>query len=253
MYTSVNDQQIYYQKIGRGNDLVMLHGWANDVSSFWNVAQELKENFTVWLVDLPGFGRSETPKKPFTVSDYAETVKAFLEELKIKKPVILGHSHGGRTTIKLVAKHPDIAEKIILEDAAGIRPKKDTTFYILYVASKMFNFLLPEVWLFNKLRNRIRYWFYKDLESDYLSAGELKKTLVNVIKEDLSSDIKKIKTETLLIWGENDQNVESDMTVARRMYKWIAKSRLEVIENAGHHPHLDNPKLFVYWVKDFAS
>jgi pimeloyl-ACP methyl ester carboxylesterase len=252
MYITVNDQQIYYQKLGKGKDLVMLHGWANDVSSFWQVAEELKDDFTVWLIDLPGFGRSEMPTRPFTVSDYAETVYLFLQEMKLEKPVILGHSHGGRTTIKLVSQHPEVAEKIILEDAAGIRPKKDTTFYILYVASKLFNFLLPEVWLFNKLRNRIRYWFYKDLESDYLYAGELKKTLVNVIKEDLSSDIKKIKNEALLIWGEKDRNVESDMTVARKMYKWISKSRLEVIEEAGHHPHIDNPKMFVYWVKDFA-
>ncbi len=252
MYTTVNNQQIYYQKIGQGKDLVMLHGWANDVSSFWQVTQELKDDFTVWLIDLPGFGRSENPKKPFTVTDYAETIRQFIGELKIKQPIILGHSHGGRTTIKLVAKYPEIADKIILEDAAGIRPKKDTTFYVLYLASKIFNFLLPEVWLFNKVRNRIRYWFYKDLESDYLSAGSLKKTLVNIIKEDLSSDIKKIKTDTLLIWGENDQNVESDLTAARKMYKWIAKSRLEIIEGAGHHPHIDNPKMFVYWVKDFA-
>ena len=72
MYTTVNNQQIYYQKIGQGKDLVMLHGWANDVSSFWQVTQELKDDFTVWLIDLPGFGRSENPKKPFTVTDYAK-------------------------------------------------------------------------------------------------------------------------------------------------------------------------------------
>ncbi len=250
MFTTVNDQEVYYQKIGKGQDLVMLHGWANDVSSFWQVAQDLKEDFTVWLVDLPGFGRSEMPKKPFTVSDYAETVKAFLEELKIKKPVILGHSHGGRTTIKLVSKYPEIAEKIILEDSAGIKPKRDGFKSIAYMGAKIFNVLFPEIWGIKKL---VRHFFYKNIESDYLNAGQLKETLKLILDEDLTKEIKKIQTETLLLWGENDPTMEASLANGRKIYKMIPKSKFEMIEGAGHHPHLDNPKMFVYWVKDFAN
>ena len=250
MYITVNNQQIYYQKIGKGKDLVMLHGWANDVSSFWNVAQELKEDFTVWLIDLPGFGRSEMPQSPFSVSDYAETIFQFLKEQKINKPVILGHSHGGRTTIKLVAQHPELAEKIILLDSAGIKPKRDGFKFLVYIAAKVFNTIFPEIWGIKKL---IRHYFYKNIKSDYINAGKLKETLKKTLNEDLSADIKKIENEALLIWGENDKNVESDLTVARKMYRWILKSRLEIIEGAGHHPHIDNPKMFVYWIKDFAK
>jgi pimeloyl-ACP methyl ester carboxylesterase len=250
MYIDLDNQQVYYQKIGQGKNLVLLPGWANDVSSFWNIAQELKNDFTVWLIDLPGFGRSETPKKPFTVSDYAEIVKGFLDQLKIKKPVILGHSHGGRTTIKLLANYPDIAEKIILEDAAGIKPKRDGYKFMAYTGAKLFNILFPEIWGVKKI---LRHYFYKNIESDYINAGNLKETLKLILAEDLVSDIKKIQTETLLLWGENDPTMEASLANGRKMYKMIPKSRLEVIEGAGHHPHIDNPKMFVYWVKDFAG
>lgn len=250
MYIVANNQQIYYQKIGKGKDLVMLHGWANDVSSFWQVAQDLKADFTVWLIDLPGFGRSENPKKPFKVLDYAETVKAFIDELKIQKPIILGHSHGGRTTIKLTSKYPDTAEKIILLDSAGIKPKRDGFKFIAYILAKMFNILFPEIWGLKKL---LRHYFYKNIESDYIRAGKLKETLKLILEEDLTADIKKIQTETLVLWGENDPTLEASLANGRRMYKLIPKSRIEIIEGAGHHPHIDNPKMFVYWVKDFAG
>lgn len=250
MYITLNSQNIYYQKFGKGKDLVMLHGWKQDVSTFHNVAEELKKHFTLWLIDLPGFGRSENPKQAFTVKDYADIVAGFIKENKINKPNLLGHSHGGRTGIKLAANYPEIIEKLILEDAAGIRPKKDTTFYVLFLISKLFRFLIPNI---GHLKDRLRRWFYKELESDYLSADELKKTLVNVIKEDLTADIKKIKNETLLVWGENDKNVESDLKAARIMYKLIPKSKLAIIENSGHFPHLDNPQKFLYYVVDFLT
>src|SRR3989344_7528691 len=100
MYITLNDQNIYYQKIGQGKNLIMLHGWKQDVSTFHNVGDILKENFTVWLIDLPGFGRSESPKKAFTVSDYSKIIAEFIKEQKINKPHLLGHSVGGNIAIK---------------------------------------------------------------------------------------------------------------------------------------------------------
>ena len=56
MFSTVCGQQIYYQKLGKGKDLVLVHGWGQDVSSFWALSEKLKDSFTLWLVDLPGFG-----------------------------------------------------------------------------------------------------------------------------------------------------------------------------------------------------
>jgi pimeloyl-ACP methyl ester carboxylesterase len=137
-----------------------------------------------------------------------------------------------------------------LEDSAGIKPKRDGFKSIAYMGAKIFNVLFPEIWGIKKL---VRHFFYKNIESDYLNAGQLKETLKLILDEDLTKEIKKIQTETLLLWGENDPTMEASLANGRKIYKMIPKSKFEMIEGAGHHPHLDNPKMFVYWVKDFAN
>lgn len=250
MYTTVNNQNIYYQKFGSGKDLMMLHGWKQDVSTFHNVAQELKENFTLWLIDLPGFGRSENPKKDFTVEDYADLIADFIKQEKLQKPDLLGHSVGGRIAIVLSAKYPEILGKLILEDSAGIRPKRDLFKFMIYPFAKAFKYLMPNIL---GIKNKIRYRFYKNLESDYLTAGKLKGTLTNILKKDLTSYLSKIKNQTLIICGSNDTNQESSPRNARIIYRKIPYSKLEFIEDAGHFPHLTHPEKFLYYVIDFLS
>lgn len=249
MYITVNDQSLYYQKVGSGKDLVVLHGWGHDVSSFWHVVEQLKDTFTLYLVDLPGFGRSELPKKPFTVQDYAQTIAEFIRSQNIK-PILLGHSVGGRIAIKLAANKPDLIEKLILEDAAGIKPKRDVPKVLLYPIAKAFRYLLPNIF---GIKQRIRYRFYKALESDYISAGPMKETLKNILAEDLTPDLPKITTETLLIWGEEDPTLEASLANGKKMYRLIPNARIAVLEDIGHSPHLEKPEQFCYWVKDFAE
>ncbi|MDO8429154.1 MAG: alpha/beta hydrolase [Candidatus Daviesbacteria bacterium] len=246
MYIAVNNQNVYFQKVGTGPDLIMLHGWGQDVSSFWGVLDGLKTDFTIWLIDLPGFGRSDLPQKPFTVSNYVSVINSFIEENKIKKPILLGHSLGGRIALKLAAHYPETIDKLILEDAAGIKPKQDSLKPIFYLLAKIFK-VFPDIF---KLKTRLRHYFYSSLESDYLTAGEMKETLTKILAEDLTPDLSKIKTETLILWGEKDRAVP--LKDGKKMYQLIANSRLEVIDEIGHFPHLEKPNLFIHYVKDFA-
>lgn len=246
MYLKVGGQNLYYQKIGRGRNLVILHGWGNDASSFWGLVPLLKDNFTLYLIDLPGFGRSDLPKKPFTVSDYAQIIKEFILKCKIKKPNILGHSVGGRIAIKLAA-YPKLIDKLILEDAAGIKPQRGLFKVIFYFLTKIFKFF-PN---FFNLKELLRLKFYSSLESDYLHAGPLKQTLQNILAEDLSKDIAKIQNQTLLIWGEKDPTPETSVKNGKKMYQLIKDSRIEIFEGVGHFPHLEKPKIFAHYVKDF--
>lgn len=248
MYTTINNQSIYYQKLGSGKDLIMLHGWKQDVSTFHNVAEELKKHFTLYLIDLPGFGRSENPKIPFFVSDYAEIVKEFIKNQKLKQPSLLGHSVGGNIALKFASENGEFIDKLILESSSGIRPKKTFLKYILYLNAKIFKYLVPN---FFNLKLKIRKWLYWRLESDYLNAGSLKNTLTNILNEDLTSDLSKIKNTTLMIWGENDEQVK--LQYGRMLYKLIPNSKLVILQNTAHFPHIENPRMFLYYVIDFLS
>ncbi len=247
MYTSINNQNIYFQKVGQGKDLILLHGWGLDASSFWPVVDLLKDQFTLWILDLPGHGRSDIPKSAFTITDYKNTVMKFIKELKIQKPIILGHSFGGRVTIKLASENPKILDKIILEDSAGISQKSGIQNELLKVLARGVKHLIPNI--FN-LKELLRLKLYKTLKSDYLDTGLLKETFKKSINEDLTEDLKKISTEALIIWGENDQT--TPLEDGKRMYQLIKNSKLVILEGVGHAPHISDPERFALYVKDFV-
>lgn len=247
MYSQVDGFNLYYQKVGQGPDLVMLHGWGQDVSTWWPILDGLKQDFTVWLVDLPGFGRSERGTQALTISKYVGAIEEFIRINKLKKPILVGHSLGGRVGIKLAARHPELLGKLVLEDSAGLNDKNDRRSLILLPIVKAGKLLIPN-W-FN-LRERTRRWIYQMLHSDYYEAGEMKETLQKVVEEDLSAELPKIQTETLVLWGEIDRT--TPLWMGRQFYRQITKSRLEIIEGAGHFPHLERPQQFLYWLKDFA-
>lgn len=248
MYINLNNQNVFYQKVGKGGNLVLLHGWGHNSSDFWPLIDDLKDNFTLWLIDLPGFGRSDLPKSTFSISDYAEIIKLFIDKNQIKKPVLLGHSNGGRVSIKLTANYPNLIDKLILEDSAGLKPQTDFYLPIFFLGAKIFRYFIPNWFPF---KSQIRYKFYKSIESqDYLKAGPMQKTLTKFLAEDLTANLKKIEAETLIIWGENDSAIP--LSIGKRIYQLIPNSRLEVFENVGHFPHLEDKEKFVKFVKDFC-
>lgn len=249
MYIKINQQNIYFQKIGKGKDLIMLHGWGLDVSTFWPVADLLKNHFTVWLLDLPGHGRSDLPKRAFGVADFARLVEDFIKINNIKKPVLLGHSFGGRVIIKMASsKHAKILDKIILEDSAGIsqRNKLKNTFFL--ILAKLAKYGLPN---FFNFKNFIRVKIYKSLESDYKDIGYLKETFKLSITEDLTEGLKKINLPALILWGEKDRS--TPLRDGLKMYQLIKNSRLVVLEGVGHAPHIKTPELFTCYIKDFGN
>lgn len=247
MYCAVNGQSLYFQKVGKGKNLILIHGWGTDVSTFWPIVDFLKDNFTLWLIDLPGFGRSEVPKKTLTISDFAKIIAEFIKKNKIKEPTVLGHSYGGKIAIKLASLYPNLIDKLILEGSSGIRPKKTLFQILIFPVVKIAYFLLPDI--FNA-RAKIRNKLYKKLESDYADVGAMKNIFLNTLKEDISSDLPKIKAETLFIWGEQDRAVP--LKSGKRMYQLIKNSRLVILEDTDHFPHIKQPERTAYYVKDFV-
>lgn len=248
MYIKINNQRIYFQKVGKGKNLILLHGWGQDVSTFWQVSDLLKDNFTLWLIDLPGFGRSDIPKVAFDTKDYAKIIKDFIRKNKISKPTVLGHSFGGKISIRFTSLHPNLIDKLILVASSGL--KKDPSFRnaIAYPLAKIVHYLIPDI--FN-IKTIIRRKFYSKIESDYENAGVMKDTLIKTIKEDLTADLKRIDNETLLIWGDSDKAVP--LKYGKRMYRLLKNSKLIIMEEQGHFLHIHDPERFANYVKLFLG
>ncbi|KKS89241.1 MAG: alpha/beta hydrolase [Microgenomates group bacterium GW2011_GWC1_43_11] len=194
-----------------------------------------KDNYSVYALDLPGFGGSSAPKTPFTISDYADIVSGFMEKMKIKKTILVGHSFGGRIAIKLASAKPELVSKLVLVDSAGfVNMKKQG--YQLY--AKLVKPLFKPKWM-----QRIRTWIYKKMGAeDYVSTPYLRETFLNVIKEDVTSDLSNIRIPSLLLWGDKD--MDTPVSYGKKMHVKIRNSQLVVLQDAGHFCFLDKPTEF---------
>lgn len=104
MQIKINNWNINYEVCGNGNPVILLHGWLTDLETMRPLAKNLQENFKVYLVDVVGFGKSDLPEHPLTSNDFGDFLKELVEKLKIEKPILIGHSNGGRIIINAVRK-----------------------------------------------------------------------------------------------------------------------------------------------------
>lgn len=219
-----------------------MHGWGGSSDSWCAVQKILANNgYKVIVLDLPGFGKSVTPKIPWGITEYSNFVLDFIREIKLENFCLLGHSFGGRVAIRFSKDHPELVNKLVLCDAAGIKMKPDFKTMMILLVAKIGNGILSPKPL-ARFRDSARSFFYSFIRHrDYVKADDtMKETLKKVLNEDLLLDIPKIQEETLIVWGAEDKMLP--VKYARVFKKEIKNSRLEILPGIGHGPHLEVPE-----------
>lgn len=238
MNIKINGLNINYEVSGKGEPIILLHGWLCSLDTMKPIADVL-QNFKVYNIDLPGFGKSDMPEKPFNTDDFGDFLDGFIKELKIENPILIGHSNGGRTIINYAGRNLGKIKKIILIDSAGIKPKRKLSYYIRVYTFKTLKKILgifPDVEMFNNIRERV---LGKFGSSDYKNSPEiLRKTMSIIINEDQTEKLKNIKVPTILLWGENDE--DTPINDGKIMEQNIKESSLIEIKGAGHFSYLDS-------------
>ena len=127
MIVNVKDIDVNYIQYGSGEkNIVLLHGWGQNIEMMNPIGKRLEKYGTITIIDLPGHGASKEPAEEITIYDYCEVVKTLLDKLKIKKPILIGHSFGGRISIIYASKYE--TEKLILLGAPCIRKEQNLKF-----------------------------------------------------------------------------------------------------------------------------
>ena len=239
--------KINYDIKGMGPPLILLHGWGTNLHTFDYVSKYLESSYTIYMIDLPGFGNSDEPRYAYNLSNYVHFLCTFIEELQIENPIILGHSFGGRIAIKYASISKNI-NKLILVDSAGIRKRRTIkqSFSILkYKYLKYYYRKTKNIAKYNQLTT-------SSGSSDYIaSSAVMKGTLSKVIKEDLKKYLSHISVETLIIWGRDDE--ETPYTDALYMHKKIPNSGLVTFDDVGHFPYLERKNYFKLVLKKFLE
>ena len=148
MYFEYNNISIYYEKYGDSSkSLVILPGWGDTRGTFKYLIEMLKNFYTVYILDYPGFGNSKFPNKDLTVYDYSDLVYEWINYLELDDPVLIGHSFGARLIITLTGYYNYKFSNIIIMDGAGIKPKRTFRSFFrskLYKVLKRMEILLPK-------------------------------------------------------------------------------------------------------------
>lgn len=248
-FTSILGLNTRYLVRGSGPPLLVLHGWGASIEAVNPIVAGLAPLATVYALDLPGHGQSALPGEPWGVGEYQSFVAAFMDELEIVRPTILGHSNGGRIAIRMAATEPERATRLVLVDSAGIRPKRTLRYYRRVGIAKVGKYAARYLGApGERLRGRI---IGKVASTDYAAAGEMRPTLVRLVNSDLREYLPRIAVPTLLVWGADD--TETPLTDAHLMEKLIPDAGLVVLDDAGHYSYLDQSARFNRIVGHFIA
>lgn len=240
---------VEYERLGSGGDAVLiLHGWGCSGAVFRRTAAELAQKYTVLLPDLCGFGESPEPPAPMSPGDYADLFVGLLASLGVTHVSLIGHSYGGRVILKLFEKQsaqtlPFAIDRVMLVDAAGLKPKKSLGARLSLAAYKAGRRVLSTAPMQKLFPGAIDAWRKKRGSADYNSASEImKKTLILAVNEDLAHCLPLVTAPTLLFWGERDD--ATPLADAKRMEREIPDAGLVVVPGGSHFSFADDPALF---------
>ncbi len=230
------------------NDIVLLHGWGCSREIWAGLQQHLETTskhgakFRVTVLDFPGFGAEPQPSGPWGMEQYTQWFERFLSEHNIINPILVGHSFGGRVALIFASRNP--VSKLILVDAAGVKPRRSARYYFKVWSFKILKHFAPPS-VVERIRSRSG-------SADYRAASPVMRgTLSKVVNEDLRRFMPLISAPTLLVWGSLD--TATPVRDARIMERLIPDAGLVVLEGAGHYSFLDRPQQFNAIIDSFLN
>ena len=237
--------------------VILLHGLGAQAESWQFNIPALAAQFHVIALDQIGFGKSDKPFLKYRVGTYTDFLDKFMSELKIEKASLVGNSLGGWIAADFALKYPAKAEKIVLADAAGIKPG-DVNFRQIY----SLNFSTRD-----EVRRLVKLVFYNQTifgseafvdESLRLRVaagdGYTINSLIDSIKRDedfLNDRLGGIKQPTLIIWGKQDGLLP--LADGEKFDREIPNSELVVFDKCGHAPQVEKAADFNKAVLEFLS
>jgi len=249
-------QEIYNDDSGTGFPLVLVHGFLGS-SSMWTPQKEfLSKYFRVISPALPGFGESSKIKSLESINDMAKTVLELLIKKNIDKFNLMGHSMGGMIVQEMTKISGEKINKLICYSTGPIGDIPDRFESIDLSRKKLKQDGIE------KTANRIsKKWFIEGDKAKYfyLCDNANKATSEEAADNALLAlknwrgleNLKNIKNETLIIWGDKDTAYNFNQVDV--LNKNIPNSKIEVFKGCSHNVHLENPEKFNEIVKNFLE
>ncbi len=261
-WVTVQGRRMHVLDMGSGPPLLFVHGLAGSWRNWLENIPYFARDHRVVAVDLPGFGASDMPAKGVSMSAYAATLDALLDDLGIDSVRFVGNSMGGFIGAELAIQYPARVERLVLVGAAGLsidRIRTERTKGLRHRAENAAFFYLG--WLATKTdavtrRRRLREWLMMLVAahpaklSPELIAQQVAGTgrpafmpaLDAMLRYPLRDRLSQIACPTLIVWGERDLLVP--VKDASEFERLIPDSRKVVYKDTAHVPMFERPARF---------
>lgn len=267
-FVEINGVNYHYRDYpGEKESVMLLHGFASSTYTWERVAKTLNDQgYHVWALDMKGFGWSEKPKNtPYDAMTLMEEVNTWMEVMGLKNTVFVGNSLGGAIAVQLSVQHPDKIDRMVLIDAGGYPMKVP---FVIKLAKMPFasatSSLVFGRWMVKKNVNEVMYnkdrvtdeqinAYYDRIRSgNGLYAQVETARAINFDRfEGFQESIKSNETETLIIWGENDEWIP--LKLGYRYREDLKNSTLYIIPECGHIPQEEYPEETARVILDFIE
>ena len=269
----LHGHRVSYRAAGEGPLIVLIHG-ITGTSAQWNpVIDLLSERYSVLAPDLLGHGESAKPRGDYSLGAYAVMIRDLMVALGHRRGTIVGHSLGGGIAMQFAYEYPVFAERLAVVDAGGI----GTEVHPLLRAATLpgSELVLPLIAharilaLGSAVGRALSAVGFKagpdlaEMARGYASLGDAdaRKAFLHTVRAVIDVHGQRVCAAdrlylaailpTLVVWGERDPLIP--VAHADEAHRLMPGSRVEIFEDAGHFPHIDDPIRFARVLADFVD
>jgi pimeloyl-ACP methyl ester carboxylesterase len=256
----LHGHRVAYRCAGSGPAILLVHGITSTSATWERVMPYLARQFTVIAPDLIGHGESAKPRGDYSLGAYASGVRDLMVSLGHESATFVGHSLGGGVVMQLAYQFPERCERLVLVDSGGLG--REVNILLRAAALPLSELALTVGGLLGKMGISVATDLgelgrgHASLEDPEARSAFLHtlRTIVDPMGQRVNATDRLYLAENIpfmLVWGERDRIIPVEHGLAA--HELVPSSRLEVFEDTGHFPHLDDPLRFVDVLLDFIE
>jgi pimeloyl-ACP methyl ester carboxylesterase len=248
----VYGQNIRYIEAGQGPTVILLHGLGS-VKEIWaaNIGA-LSAKYNVYALDQIGFGHSDKPLVEYKIATFVDFLHGFMQSQNLSKATLVGNSLGGWIAIDFAARHPQMVDKLVLVDSAGLAWEKAPAMDLNPASLADMRALLDSIFYDKKM---VTDEFVLQAFTNHVRNNDgftIQRTLAGFAQNQFEdTKLSSIHAPTLVVWGRQDELIP--VSRSEKLRDGIPGAKLVVLEQCGHVPQLEKPAEFNQALADFLG
>jgi len=265
--------EIAYFDLGKSSEtLICIHGLGSNKKAFSKNIDYLSHYIRVIALDLPNYGNSSKGDYPPTLKFFSEIIKDFIQELKLDKVILCGHSMGGQIAILTALNFPDMVKKLILIAPAGLEKFNQDEIKRI---ERYFSFEAIKNMSKEQIEYNVKLNFYQFPDDAQFMINErielsknpnfdfycltVARAFQDMLRNPVIDFLPQINQPVLMFFGKNDELIPNNIlhpttteNLAKESCKKIKNCKLVLIDNCGHFLQFEKPIIFNQEVAEFV-